>query len=94
MTWRWASVKAQLPQAAEINGVAQNAHGLLRGMEAHRVLRHDEINHELTPAMIIASRSQLRVRSAILLSSLDVSNQVDQRIECRVAQREEAILDV
>ena len=48
-------MEAELTQAAQINGVAQDAHRFLRSVKAHRVFRHHEIDHELPAAVIVAS---------------------------------------
>lgn len=87
-------MQAELAQAAEIDGVPQDAHGFLRGVEAHRVFRHHEVDHELAAAMVVAGGGKLRVGGAVLFRRLDVVDQVDECVKRGVAQGEEAILDV
>ena len=79
-------MQAQLSKAAEIDGIAENARCFLRSMEAHRVLGHYEVNHELSLALVIARRSQLGVCSSLSLLGLDVPNQVHKCIQCSVTQ--------
>src|SRR5580765_8705441 len=44
--------------------------------------------------MIVAGSGELRVDGPVLLGRLEVVDKVDQRVESRVAQAEEAVLDV
>jgi hypothetical protein len=87
-------VKAQLAEPAEIDRVAEDAHGFLRRVEAHRVLRHHEINHELAATVIVAGGGELRVGGPVCLGSLDVVDEIDERIERRVSQSEESVLNI
>src|SRR5262249_37235311 len=74
--------------------VAKNASSFLRSVEAHRIFRHDEVDHELAFALIVASLSQLSIARAFRLLRLDVVDEVDKRVESGVAQVEERILNV
>src|SRR5262249_31130476 len=89
---RWSTVQTQLAETAEIDRIAQNPRRLLRRMEAHRIFRHHKINHELSPALVVARRGQLRVGCAFRLLRFDVVDQVHQRVERVIAQIEERVL--
>ena len=91
---RRTAMQAQLSESAQIDRVAENPCRFLRGVEAHRVLGHYEIDHELSFALIIARRSQLGVCISLRLLGLDVSNQVHQGIERVVTQIKETVLNV
>src|SRR5208283_4950060 len=91
---RWTAVQAQLSEAAEIDGVAEDPRGLLRSMEAHGILGHYEVNHELSFALVIASRNQLSVCCSFCLLGFDVPNQVHKGIKCGVTQIEESVLNL
>lgn len=77
-------MQAELAQAEQINGVAQDAHRFLRGVKAHRVFRHHEIDHELSAPVIVASGGQLRIGRPVLLRGSDVPDQVNKRIQCQL----------
>ena len=87
-------MQAQLSQTAEIDRVSENPRRFLRSMEAHGVLGHYEVNHELSFALVIARRSQLRIGSSFCLLGFDVPDQVHKGIKCGVTQIEESILNV
>src|SRR5579864_1632210 len=53
------AVECELTQAAQVDGLAQNALRLLRSVEAHGVFRHDEVDHELSAPLVVAGLGQL-----------------------------------
>lgn len=46
-----------LSQTAKVDRVPENAGGLLRRVEAHGILRHNKVNHELALSLVRAGRS-------------------------------------
>src|SRR5579871_5237480 len=90
----WASVQAELSETAEVDRVSENAGRFLRSVEAHRIFRHDEVDHELAFALVVASFGELCVCRSLCFLGFDVVDQVDQGVEGIVAQIEECVLNV
>ena len=73
-------MQGDLPVTADIDRTPQDPHGFLGSMEAHRILRHDEVDHEL-PAPLGVSRRRQPLGKGFVLVGLDVVNQVHQRVQ-------------
>jgi len=84
MTWSGPSMQGDLSVTADIDRTPQDPHGFLWSMEAHRILRHDEVDHELTAPMGISRRRQ-PFGNGFVLVGLNIVNQVHQSVECGVS---------
>src|ERR1051326_1336984 len=83
-----------LALAGKIDGLAENPRRLLRRVEAGRVLRLHEIEIELCFALEVLRCRKILVAFSRALGSLQVLDQIHQRVHRHVAQRERALLDV
>ena len=77
----------------KINRLAEDARGLLRGMESHRVLRLDEIQVELRLALEVARGCELFIRLSRSLRRLDLPDEFHERIHRQVSQAKGTILN-
>lgn len=78
-------MQRELPVTALVDRVPQNASRFLRRVEAHRVFRHDEVNHELPVPLSFARFGKL-LRRGFVFVGIDVVNEIDQRIQSIVTQ--------
>ena len=78
MARRRLSMQTQLSQPAHLIGV----------------LRHHEVDRELSPPLVSRAGRQGRVGRALLLGVFDVADQIDQRIQSRVPQADEAVPNI
>ena len=86
-------MQRDLPEPAKVNRFSENPLGLLWRVKAHRVLRHDEVDHELGASLIVARFGQwLGLR--LFLVRLDVADQIHQGIERRIGQPKESVLNL
>ena len=58
------------PKPACIYRIAQNASCFLRRVEAHGILRHHEVDHELAFTLMVACISELSVRGSLCFFGL------------------------
>ena len=91
---RRATVQAQLSKSAQVDRIPQDSHRDLRRVESHGILRHNEVDHELPTPLIVPRGRKLCLAYALRLGIFNVRNQIHQRVECRVPQIEEPVLNV
>ena len=81
MRWLRSSLEGKLSEAAEVDGISQDSDRLLGGMEAHRVLRHDEVDHELALSLVLLCLLDEGRVGAVGAGRLDIADEIHQCIE-------------